>query len=83
MARRRRERPEAATGGCSGAGSLAAEAAEEESAALVTPASGELFDVLWESGVEAEEPRASRMAATSSLLRIREVPLRPMEPASD
>jgi len=82
VARRRRERPEAAAGGCSGAGSLAAEAAEE-SAALVVPASGELFDVLWESGVEAEEPRASRMAATSSLLRIREVPLRPMEPASD
>ena len=82
MARRRRERPEAAAGGCSGAGSLATEA-EEESAALLVPASGELFDVLWESGVEAEEPRASRMAATSSLLRIREVPLRPMEPASD
>ena len=83
MARRRRERPEAAAGGCSGAGSLAAEATEEEPAALLVPASGELFDVLWESGVEAEEPRASRMAATSSLLRIREVPLRPMEPASD
>ena len=83
MARRRRERPEAAAGGCSGAGSLAAEAAEEEPAALVAPASGEFFDVLWELGVEAEEPRASRMAATSSLLRIREVPLRPMEPASD
>ena len=55
MARRRREPPEAAARGCSGESSLADEVEAEESAASVAPASGELFDALWESGVEAEE----------------------------
>ena len=61
MARRRRERPEAATGGCSEEDSPVEEVEEvedEESATSVAPASGEPFGALWESGVEAEEPRA-------------------------
>ena len=59
MARRRRERPEAATGGCSEEDSPVEEVEDEESATSVAPASGEPFGALWESGVEAaEEPRA-------------------------
>jgi len=84
VARRRRERPEPAAWDGSGEDSSVEELEEEESAPSFTPASGELFDALWDSGADSsEEPRAWRIAATSSLFRMREVPLRPMEPASD
>jgi len=81
VARRRRERAEPAAWDDSE--EVALEEDAEEVSVASAPASGELFDASWESGVEAEEPRACRMAATSSLFRIREMPLRPMELASD
>lgn len=84
MTRRRRERPEPAAWDCSGEDSLGEEPEEaEESGAWATSASDELVDALRESGAEDEAPRAWRMAATSSLFRMREMPLRPMELASD